>query len=62
MELLATMDFHVSNTFDWLNLLLDKFMLHWFVGLKIDRKNIEMSYIFKKHYFAQNAFFKDIET
>jgi hypothetical protein len=45
MSLLETMDFHVSNTFDWLTLFLNKFLLEWFDGLEIDKKDIEIARI-----------------
>ena len=45
MELLETMEFHVSNTFDWLMRFLDRFILDWFDGLEIDKKDIEIARI-----------------
>lgn len=45
MELLESMDFHVWNTFDWLNQFLDRFIHDWFEGLEIDKKDIEIARI-----------------
>lgn len=45
VDLLYTMEFHQSNTFDWLMLFIDKFILEWFEGIEIDKKDIEINRI-----------------
>ncbi|PTN07413.1 phage/plasmid replication protein [Mangrovibacterium marinum] len=45
IDLLRTMEFHLSNTFDWLTRFLNEFLLDWFDGIEIDKKDIEINRI-----------------
>ncbi len=45
VDLLNTMEFHLSNTYDWLMQFLEKFILDWFDGIEIDKKDIEINRI-----------------
>ncbi len=42
-DLLVTMEFHLSNTYDWLMKFLNEFIAFWFDGIEIDKKDIEVN-------------------